>query len=38
MFVENGWLEVDSVEDLEIYEQLSKVGKLDTFCQLEVSV
>jgi L-glutamine-phosphate cytidylyltransferase len=38
VFVENGWLEVDSVEDLEIYEQLSKVGKLDTFCQLEVSV
>jgi choline kinase len=37
VFVENGWLEVDSVEDLEIYEQLAKVGKLDTFCQLEVS-
>ena len=37
VFVENGWLEVDSVEDLKIYEQLSKAGKLDSFCQLEDS-
>jgi L-glutamine-phosphate cytidylyltransferase len=37
VFVENGWLEVDSVEDLGIYEQLSKVDKLDTFYQLELS-
>ena len=26
--VENGWLEVDTVKDLEIYSKLQKKGKL----------
>ena len=33
--VENGWLEVDSVKDLQVYEKLFKEGKLKPFFQLE---
>ena len=33
--VENGWLEIDSVNDLQIYENLYKVGELASFCRLE---
>lgn len=33
--VENGWLEVDSVEDLHTYEQLASHGNLDAFCKLQ---
>ena len=29
--VENGWLEVDSAEDLEIYEELAAKGELKPF-------
>ena len=32
--VNNGWLEIDSVEDLEQYELLAKQGKLDKFYQV----
>ena len=35
VFVENGWLEVDSLEDLKVYENLSNAGKLSSFCRLE---
>jgi choline kinase len=31
VLVENGWLEIDSVEDLEQYELLANQGKLDRF-------
>lgn len=33
--VENGWLEVDTVEDLERYEAASSSGSLDLICHLE---
>jgi len=33
--VENGWLEVDSVEDLQIYENLAEKGILENFCRLD---
>jgi len=33
--VEAGWLEVDTVSDLELYERLARSGDLDTFCKLE---
>ncbi|MEZ9819545.1 sugar phosphate nucleotidyltransferase [Shewanella sp. 10N.286.45.A1] len=33
--VESGWLEVDSVEDLKIYEDLAKDNKLSNFFRLE---
>jgi choline kinase len=33
--VNNGWLEVDSVEDLEHYETMAAAGKLDAFYRLE---
>lgn len=33
--VENGWLEVDSVDDLEHYEQMAKDGKLDKFYKID---
>lgn len=33
--VEAGWLEVDTVSDLELYESLARSGDLDTFCKLE---
>ena len=29
--VNHGWLEVDTVEDLKLYEKLSDEGKLDNF-------
>ena len=29
--VNHGWLEVDTVEDLKLYEKLSAEGKLDNF-------
>ncbi len=29
--VNNGWLEVDTIDDLKLYEKLSSEGKLDTF-------
>ncbi len=32
--VENGWLEVDTVEDLECYDRMAKDGVLDSFCLL----
>lgn len=32
--VENGWLEIDSVEDLETYERMHSEGTLDEFCRL----
>ena len=32
--INNGWLEVDTTEDLAIYERLSKSGKLDNICRL----
>ncbi len=32
--VDGGWLEVDTKEDLELYESLWKQGNLDQFCQL----
>jgi len=31
VLVENGWLEIDSVEDLSQYETMAKEGKLDQF-------
>ena len=33
--VTNGWLEVDSVEDLATYERLLELGQLDHFCRVE---
>lgn len=33
--VNNGWLEVDSVEDLEKYEQLARTGKLQRFYNMD---
>ena len=32
--VDGGWLEVDSVEDLDIYHNLIDSGQLDRFCKL----
>lgn len=32
--VEGGWLEVDSVEDLDLYERMSREGRLDELCRL----
>lgn len=32
--IENGWLEVDTVEDLRRYEALAATGQLDTICHL----
>jgi choline kinase len=32
--VNNGWLEVDSVSDLELYENLAKDNKLNYYCKL----
>ena len=31
VYVENGWLEIDSVEDLDLYETMLKDGTLDPF-------
>ncbi len=33
--VSNGWLEIDSVDDLETYQSLEEQGKLITYCRLE---
>ena len=33
-FVENGWLEVDSVEDLDSYQAMHATGRLNRFCRL----
>ena len=30
-----GWLEIDSLSDLNLYENLAKNNKLDTFCRLD---
>ena len=35
VLVENGWLEIDSVEDLSQYEAMAKEGKLDQFYKVE---
>jgi L-glutamine-phosphate cytidylyltransferase len=35
VLVENGWLEVDSIEDLVLYEKLSKMGELASLCRLD---
>jgi L-glutamine-phosphate cytidylyltransferase len=32
--VENSWLEVDTVDDLECYDQMAKDGVLDRYCRL----
>jgi choline kinase len=32
--VNNGWLEVDSVSDLELYENLARDNKLNDYCKL----
>lgn len=34
-FTDNGWLEVDTVEDLDQYHDMFKRGELDTFIRLE---
>lgn len=34
--VDGGWLEVDSVADLEMYERLHGEGRLDELCRLEL--
>ncbi len=34
VLVEGGWLEVDSVEDLETYRRLHRKGRLDVYCRL----
>ncbi|NWD23853.1 phosphocholine cytidylyltransferase family protein [Pseudomonas yamanorum] len=34
-FTDNGWLEVDTVEDLNQYHDLLRSGRLDTFIQLK---
>jgi len=36
--VNNGWLEIDSVEDLQKYETLASLGELSRFYQLDESV
>ena len=33
--VKNGWLEVDSVNDLKLYEKLAQTGQLESFCRLD---
>ncbi|MNG11964.1 hypothetical protein D3C84_955400 [compost metagenome] len=34
-FTDNGWLEVDTVEDLDQYHEMLRTGQLDTFIRLE---
>jgi NDP-sugar pyrophosphorylase family protein len=34
VLVEGGWLEVDTVEDLETYERVRAAGRLDRFVAL----
>lgn len=36
-FTDGGWIEVDSVEDLDFYNQLYKAGTLDKFVNLSVT-
>ncbi|MCP1727893.1 choline kinase [Natronospira proteinivora] len=33
--VENGWLEVDTASELEVYEEMQADGKLEAFCRLD---
>ena len=33
--VQNGWLEVDTVDDIELYKHLHNEGRLNTFCKLD---
>jgi choline kinase len=33
--VNNGWLEVDTVKDLELYENMARNGQLQNICQLD---
>jgi len=33
--IKGGWLEVDSISDLNLYERLAKEKKLDAYCRLE---
>ena len=35
VLVNNGWLEIDSINDLSKYEALAKEGKLDRFFKVE---
>ncbi len=32
---DNGWLEIDSVDDLDLYHSMQAHGELDVFCKLE---
>ena len=32
--VKHGWLEIDTVEDLKLYEKFSEEGKLDAFFKI----
>ena len=34
-YTENGWLEVDTVEDLDQYHHMISTGELDSFIQLK---
>ena len=33
--VDNGWLEVDTADELAIYEQMAESGSLDSYCRLK---
>ena len=33
--VNGGWLEIDTIADLSLYERLAARNELDTFCKLE---
>ena len=35
VFVENGWLEIDTIKDLEIYKNLEREDKLSNFCNIK---
>lgn len=35
IFIDGDWLEVDSVEDLELYERLARAGQLSTICSFD---
>lgn len=35
VLVNNGWLEIDSLDDLAVYESLAAGGKLDEYCKLQ---
>ena len=34
VLVKNGWLEIDSIQDLNLYKRLYSKNKLDKFCKL----